>query len=112
MKNKISVISLTISLFISLPAFAQDGSGEEKFLANKVNIIDHLKQKKAIIDKEISCINSASRKEDAKNCHERARGSMDKLRQQRINKRKDHLKEQLRKLDEKSSKISNRRNRD
>ncbi|MCE3255704.1 MAG: hypothetical protein K0R25_1198 [Rickettsiaceae bacterium] len=110
MKTKFAIIALTISVFTSSVALAEQGqSGEnsgENFAKHKAEIIANLNQEKAVIDQAISCINSAQNKETAMKCHEQKRASMEQMKQQRMAKRKEHLQDQINKIDQKSNQMS------
>jgi hypothetical protein len=118
MKNKLALIALSLSLLSSLPAQAQEseeGKGE-KFSAHKAEIISSLNQEKSIIDAEIACITSASKRDDAKACHEAKRSSMKALRQereaamdQRRSERKSKLEEGIKKIDDRKENRESKR---
>ncbi len=107
--KKISFIALITSI-ISYNSFAQDNTApKDDFTSHKPEIIANLNKEKAIIDNAISCINSATKREDAEKCREQKKASMDTFRQQmdaahqqRINQRKEKLQNELNKLNEKS----------
>lgn len=112
MNNKFAIIALLISLFGTSLAIAQEEGGEEgNSSKHKSDIIANLNQEKALIDQEISCINSTKGKHGIEKCRNQRMAGMDKLRQQRIEKQKERLQNQLKKLDEKS-KETPRRGRD
>lgn len=114
MKNKFAIIALSMSLFASSAAFAQEEKSENKgenFATHKTEIVANLNQEKAAIDAEISCINSATKREDAEGCREKRRALMDKMKQDRIAKQKARLQEKLKQLDEESSQVGQKPNR-
>ena len=113
MKNQFAIIALSLSLFAFSSAVAQEAKERKggEFASQKAQIVTNLNQEKAILDSEISCVNSAQNKEGVERCRDQKMASMDKLKQQRIAAQKEHLQNELKKLDEKSSKISNRENR-
>ena len=85
MKNKFLILT---SLAISLASFsvtAEEGRQERNIdvAEHKAKIIAHLNQQKLAIDQEISCINSANKRDDIKNCHEQRKAAMEKLKAQR-----------------------------
>ena len=95
-------------------AFAQEDRPDNKaenFAKHKAEIIANLNQEKGTIDAEISCINSANKREDAEACREKRKATMDKMKQDRIAKQKAHLQEKLKKLDEESSQVEQRTNK-
>ncbi len=110
MKNKFTIIALSISLLTSWSAFALEEGGEDNFAKHKSEMIANLNKEKAAIDSEISCISSANQSSDAKKCREKRRAAMEQLHRDRIAKQKAHLQEKLKNLDEKSSKIGQKNN--
>jgi hypothetical protein len=105
MKNKFAIIALSMSLFAGSAAFAEDEQNGENFAQHKAEIVANLNKEKAAIDVEISCMNSATKKQDAQNCREKRKATMEQLHRDRIAKQKAHLQEKLKNLDEKSSQI-------
>jgi hypothetical protein len=81
MKNKFLIIAITIYL-ASFAAAAQDKSGSN-FYSHKIKTISYLNQEKAIIDKQISCINSANKKEDINNCYKEKEAVIKKFREEK-----------------------------
>ncbi len=111
MKNKFALIALSISLLASSAAFAKKERDENKFTKHKAEVIANLNKERSAIDSEISCLNSATQKKEARKCRKQRRAVLDKLRQERVAKRKAHRQEKLKKLDEKSNKTKQKTNR-
>ena len=120
MKIKTTILGLSLTLFASMSAQAQEEkSGEksgEKFAAHKTEMLGHLNKEKSAIDAAISCINSATKKEDAEKCHEQKKASMDSMRQEReashkkrMAEKKERLQKELKEIDEKSAETSNKK---
>ena len=105
MKNKIAIITLSISLITSPIALAQNNQNENNFSKQKVKIISNLNKEKSAIEKEISCINSATKREEAKACHKERKAFMKKLKTDRASKEKSRLEERFKKFDKKSNQI-------
>jgi len=108
--KKIALIASIISA-ISCGAFAQDATTQKNdFASHKGEIIANMNKEKAIIDTAISCINSATKREDAEKCHAQKKASMDALRaqmeasrEQRMEQRKENLQNKINKMNEKSA---------
>jgi len=108
--KKIALIALITSA-ISCGSFAQDATPpKDDFASHKGEIIANMNKEKSIIDAAIACINSASKREDAKKCHDQKKASMDALRQQieasreqRMEQRKENMQNKLNKMNEKSA---------
>ncbi|MBU6141036.1 MAG: hypothetical protein KGP29_05750 [Proteobacteria bacterium] len=116
MKIKITS-ALVLSMLVSISAQAQEEQSGEKFSAHKTEMVGQLNKEKTIIDSAISCINSATKKEDAQKCHEQKKTSMDALRaerealqQKRMSERKEKLQKELSEIDAKSAKIGEKKN--
>lgn len=109
MKNKFAIIALSFSLLTNWSAFALEDQGEDNFAKHKSEIIADLNKEKAAIDSQIACISSAKARQDAQNCREKRRAAMEQMQKDRIAKQKAHLQEKLKDLDEKSSKIGQRK---
>ena len=116
MKIKNTALGILLSLIVSMSAHAQEEQSGEKFSAHKTEMLGQLNKEKSLIDATISCINSAAKKEDMKKCHEQKKSSMDALRldrdaiqQKRTAERKDKLQKELKELDEKSTRTSDKK---
>jgi hypothetical protein len=107
--KKIAIVTLSMALLLNFPAMAQENpEKQENFLKHKSEIITSLTKEKSIIESSISCINSASKKEDIKNCHSKKKSEMDSLREERkaarekmSSERKAKLEEGIKRIDEK-----------
>ncbi len=116
MKIKTTILGLSLTLFASMSAQAQEEKSGEKFAAHKTEMLGHLNKEKSAIDAAISCINSATKKEDAEKCHEQKKASMDSMRQEReeshkkrMAEKKERLQKELKEIDEKSAETSNKK---
>lgn len=116
MKIKNTALGILLSLLVSMSAHAQEEQNGEKFSAHKTEMLGQLNKEKSLIDATISCINSAAKKEDMQKCHEQKKSSMDALRQEReaihqkrTAERKDKLQKELKELDEKSTRTSDKK---
>ena len=105
MKNNFAIITLFVSLFTSSAAIAKEEKNVNNFAENKAKIIANLNQEKSIVEAEISCVNSAQKREDAEKCREQRKAKMEKLKQQRLAEKKARLQDQIKKIDEESSKV-------
>ncbi len=108
MKNKFAIIALSMSLLASSAAFAEGEQKGENFAKHKAEVIADLNKEKGIIDQSITCVHSAQKRDDMEKCRNQTQTAMEKLRQEKINQRKNHLQDQIKKLDDKSQKISNK----
>ena len=97
---------LALSLLTSFSAIAQE-EGKGDFSSHKAKIIANLNQEKAIIDQTITCINSATTREDAKNCHEQRKANMEKLRGERKEWMEKFKEKKEQKMDRKSGELNN-----
>lgn len=96
------------AILFSAQSLAQGSSqnSQDNFANHKAKIIENLNKEKAIIDSEISCINSASSKEDGKKCRDQKKAQMDALRSERKDMRQDMIEKRREKLNEKISEKS------
>lgn len=108
MKNKFSVMALTSLLLVASTAIAQEAKNEDNFAKRKAEVVANLNQEKSITDQGISCVNGAQKREDLEKCRDQKRASMDALKQKMIGDRKANLQNQIQKLDQKSSELSNK----
>ncbi len=102
--KKLLAIALLTSLLVSSIAGAEEIKNKDNFAKHKAEIIIQLSQEKVAVDNAISCINSANKREDTEKCREQKKSSMDKLKQERIAGQKARLQDQIKRLDEESSK--------
>lgn len=105
MKNKFAIITLFVSLLASSAAMSKEEKNVNNFAENKAKIIANLNQEKSAIETEISCVNSSKEIEAAKKCREQRKATMEKLKQQRLAEKKARLQDQIKKIDEESSKV-------
>ncbi|MDX2083000.1 MAG: hypothetical protein SFV53_03325 [Rickettsiales bacterium] len=117
MKNKFSILAAFLFFVSSFLAQAQEDqtkegqeNSQENFSKHKTEIIASLNKEKSIIEAEISCINAANKREDAKKCHDQKHSAMNSLReereanqQKRIAQRRENLQNKLNKLDQKAN---------
>ncbi|MBM3579826.1 MAG: hypothetical protein FJX34_03535 [Alphaproteobacteria bacterium] len=110
MKNKTILIGLSLVMLSSLAAYAEERRDGDNFSARKAEIMSHLSKEKSIIDAMISCVNSASKKEEIERCSEQRKASHGALRQEReameqkrMAERREHLQKELKELDDKAS---------
>ena len=109
MKRSLTIISFSAFLLLITPAFSGEDAGHEENFANmKSEIASSLNDEKYVLDQTISCVNSAQNQESIKKCHEIKRAGMDKIQEKHRQKRREHLQNELKKLDEKDSKAANK----
>ena len=109
MKKNLTIISFGAFLMLTAPVFSQEKGGREENFANiKSEITSSLNDEKYVLDQTISCVNSAGNQESIKKCHEIKRAGMDKIQEKHRQKKREHLQNELKKLDEKDSKASNK----
>lgn len=109
--KKIAIVTLSIALFSSFSANAQETSdGKENIANHKAEIIASLNKEKSIIDSAIACINSASNTSAVKACHDQRKSSMDALRNEREAAREKAMSERKAKLQDKINKIDEKQN--
>jgi len=108
MKKNLTIISLATFLFLASPAFSQEEGREANFANIKSEITSSLSDEKYVLDQAISCVNSAQNHESLKKCHEIKRAGMDKIQEKNRQKKREHLQNELKRLDEKDSKAANK----
>jgi len=74
---------LILFLLFSFSAFAQKGGD---FNQKKQRVLQKMRQRKAIIDQGISCVESASNKEAIKGCRQQMKSQAQRLKGQRKGK--------------------------
>lgn len=103
-----SIFMLVLSLIMGSGAVAQGRKAEqghgEKFAENKAGQLENLNAEKALVDKMISCVSSAQKHEDMMKCHAERQAAMQVKMEQHKERRKKHLQEELKKLDEQPTK--------
>jgi hypothetical protein len=108
--KKISLIALLTSSVIAFNASAQDSEGKNNIASFRAQVIASLNKEKAIIDTEISCMNSVSTTEDFAQCRATKKAAMNVLRAerqsmsaQRLESRKENLEKKMSKINEKTT---------
>lgn len=116
MKNKFTIITSIAALFIAFSAQAQEAK-EANFNKHKSAILNILTKEKAAVEASIACINSASKREDMKNCRTQKKSSMNAIREERkamrkesMSRKREKLQGRLQKLDDRSEKNSSTQN--
>jgi len=120
MTNKINFI-MVLSILIALGSIAMAGEdmnmggGEndgKNFAAHKAEMIANINKEKAVLDKMASCIQSAQNIEAIKKCHEIKKSAMNQMQSEMLQKRKQHLTEELKKIESKEANRAVKANQD
>ncbi len=110
MKKNLTIISFGAFLFLANPVFSQESGGpEENFASIKSEITNSLSDEKYVLDQTISCVNSAVNQESIRKCQDIKRAGMDKIQEKNRQRKREHLQNELKKLDEKDSKAANKK---
>ena len=99
------IIFLAIILLITTKIYANENQQGMRLDEMKSKMLADMKERQALLQKNISCIEVAKTMEEINACHEKMRASEQERMKKRQSERKAHIEEQIKRLEEEKKQL-------